>query len=325
MERRESDDEGSMDGMISLIGLTKRFGPISAVSDVSMTVAAGEVLGFLGPNGAGKTTTMRMITGFLPPSDGTVSVCGIDVVDDPIAAQKRMGYLPEGAPLYGDMTPASFLDFIADVRGLAGSAKVASITAAVEKLDIGSVLHRPIDTLSKGYKRRVGLAQAILHDPEVLILDEPTDGLDPNQKMQVRGLIRDMGRDKAIVISTHILEEVEAVCTRAVIIAGGSLVFDGTPAELQHRSERHNAVNVNVEMVMAADAKAAIGAIAGVSRVETAAQMDGLVTLCAISEGGQPILAGINAWVRDKDIPVAELYVEHGRLDDVFHDLTVAR
>jgi ABC-2 type transport system ATP-binding protein len=314
-----------MDGRIALKGLTKRFGPISAVSDVTISVAAGEVLGFLGPNGAGKTTTMRMITGFLPPTEGSVSVCGIDVVDDPIAAQKRIGYLPEGAPLYGDMTAATFLDFIADVRGFRGGEKAARIAAAVDKLAIGSVFHRPIDTLSKGYKRRVGLAQAILHDPDVLILDEPTDGLDPNQKQQVRELIRDMGRDKAIVISTHILEEVEAVCTRAVIIAGGSLVFDGTPAALQQRSGRHNAVNINVSQAVVDDAHADIESLPGVARVETAGQVDGLVTLRAIPQDGQAILEEINALVRDKGIPVSELYVERGRLDDVFHDLTAER
>ena len=314
-----------MNGTIAVKGLTKRFGPISAVSDVSMSVAAGEVLGFLGPNGAGKTTTMRMITGFLAPTEGSVSVCGIDVIDDPIAAQKRLGYLPEGAPLYGDMTPATFLDFIAEVRGFSGAEKSTRIAAAVDKLAIASVYHRPIDTLSKGYKRRVGLAQAILHDPDVLILDEPTDGLDPNQKLQVRELIKDMGRDKAIIISTHILEEVEAVCTRAVIIAGGSLVFDGTPAELQRRSGRHNAVNINVSQAAVDDAQAAIESLPGVARVETAGQADGLVTLRAIPEGGRSILDEINASVRDRDIPVSELYVEHGRLDDVFHDLTAER
>ncbi len=314
-----------MDGRIALKGLMKRFGPISAVSDVSIIVAAGEVLGFLGPNGAGKTTTMRMITGFLPPTEGSVSVCGIDVVDDPIAAQKRIGYLPEGAPLYGDMTAATFLDFIADVRGFRGGEKADRIAAAVDKLAIASVFHRPIDTLSKGYKRRVGLAQAILHDPDVLILDEPTDGLDPNQKQQVRELIRDMGRDKAIIISTHILEEVEAVCTRAVIIASGSLVFDGTPAELAQRSGRHNAVNINVSQAVVDNAHADIESLPGVARVETAGQADGLVTLRAIPQDGHVILEEINALVRDKGIPVSELYVERGRLDDVFHDLTAER
>ena len=226
--------------MISTDCLHKRFGSLVAVDEISFSVGAGEVLGFLGPNGAGKSTTMKMIAGFLSPSGGRASVCGHDVEADPIAAKRCLGYLPEGAPSYGEMTPASFLRFVADIRGLAGAERRRRLDEVIERLQLGSVIQQPIETLSKGYRRRVGLAQAILHDPQVLILDEPTDGLDPNQKHEVRGLIREMAPGKTIVISTHILEEVHAVCTRAIIIAAGRIVADDTPAALAARSPRHD-------------------------------------------------------------------------------------
>jgi len=212
--------------MILIDSLVKRFGAFAAVDGISFAVERGTVLGFLGPNGAGKSTTMKMITGFLPPTAGRVRVCGHDVQAEPLAAKRRIGYLPEGAPTYPDMTPLAFLEFVARVRGLKGR---AAIDRATERTDLGAVLHQPIDTLSKGYRRRVGLAQAILHDPDVLILDEPTDGLDPNQKHEVRRLIRAMAADKAIILSTHILEEVEAVCTRALIIGRGKVLAEGVP------------------------------------------------------------------------------------------------
>jgi ABC-2 type transport system ATP-binding protein len=227
-----------MNAMIEIRGLAKHFGPLKAVDGVDFDVRQGEVLGFLGPNGAGKSTTMKMITGFLAPSSGTMRVCGHDVGTDTLAAKKCIGYLPEGAPAYPDMTPIAFLRFVGEIRGLAGAERERRIQEVVRKVHIDNVLHQPIETLSKGYKRRVGLAQAVLHDPAVLIMDEPTDGLDPNQKHEVRSLIRNLGRDKAIVLSTHILEEVEAVCTRAIIINRGKLVFDGTPAELEARAPR---------------------------------------------------------------------------------------
>ncbi|MDD9913112.1 MAG: ABC transporter ATP-binding protein, partial [Rhodospirillaceae bacterium] len=210
--------------MIDLDRLNNRCGALGAVDDVSMTVARGEVLGFLGPNGAGKSTTMKIVAGFLEPTSGSATVCGHNVMAEPVAVKRRIGYLPEGAPTYGDMTPASYLGFIAEIRGFNGAEKQKRVAMAVEKLGLERVLRQPIETLSKGYKRRVGFAQAILHDPEVLIMDEPTDGLDPNQKRLVRDLIRDMAAEKAIVISTHILEEVDAVCNRVVIIAGGRLL-----------------------------------------------------------------------------------------------------
>jgi ABC-2 type transport system ATP-binding protein len=224
------------DTMISINGLTKDFGAFRAVDNISFDVKKGEVLGFLGPNGAGKSTTMKMVAGYLPISDGKASVCGFDVQAHPLESKAKIGYLPEGAPLYGDMTTTGFLNFIAEIRGLAGDAKKTQVAYAIDKLELQSVMNQPIDTLSKGFKRRVGFAQAVLHDPEVLILDEPTDGLDPNQKHQVRELIAEMATEKAIVISTHILEEVEAVCTRAVIIAAGKIVFDDTPAKLKAQS-----------------------------------------------------------------------------------------
>jgi ABC-2 type transport system ATP-binding protein len=225
-----------MSAMIEIRGLTKHFGPLKAVDGVSFDVAKGEVVGFLGPNGAGKSTTMKMVTGFLTPSAGSVSVAGHDVLEEPVAAKSAIGYLPEGAPAYPDMTPLAFLRFVGAIRGLSGQALESRIAKVVRDVHIEGVLRQPIETLSKGYKRRVGLAQAILHDPQVLIMDEPTDGLDPNQKHEVRALIREMGRTKAILLSTHILEEVEAVCTRAMIITKGRVVFDGTPAEFEARA-----------------------------------------------------------------------------------------
>ena len=222
--------------LIEIRELHKRFGAIHAVRGVSFSVRKGEVLGFLGPNGAGKSTTMKMVTGFLEPTSGYIAVAGHDIHDHPIEIKKKIGYLPEGAPLYGEMTVTAFLNFVAEVRGMDGAYRQQRIEEVIRKIHLESVRHQTLETLSKGYKRRVGLAQAILHDPDVLILDEPTDGLDPNQKHQVRELIKVMAPNKAIIISTHILEEVTAVCTRAVVIAEGTIVFDGTPNELASRS-----------------------------------------------------------------------------------------
>jgi ABC-2 type transport system ATP-binding protein len=219
--------------MIKVEALTRSFGAKRAVDDISFEVARGEVLGFLGPNGAGKSTTMRMITGFIPPSGGKVSVCGFDVVDHPLEAKRRIGYLPESAPSYSDMSVIAFLNFAADMRGLRGDVRKQAIRRVVQTCHLDSVLGQTIDTLSKGFRHRTCLAQSIIHDPEVLILDEPTDGLDPNQKHEVRELIRTMGKTKAIIFSTHILEEVEAVCDRAIIIDRGRIVANGTPAELK--------------------------------------------------------------------------------------------
>jgi len=246
--------------MIEIKNLVKRFGDLLAVDKVSFAVERGTVLGVLGPNGAGKSTTMKMITGFLTPSEGSVSVCGFDIERQALAAKRKMGYLPEGAPAYPDMTPLTYLDFIANARGLTGAEREQRLAAAIARSAIDSVLEQPIDTLSKGFRRRVGLAQAILHDPEVLILDEPTDGLDPNQKHEVRSLIRDMAAQKAIVISTHILEEVEAVCTRALIIARGRIVAEGEPVEGGWRFGSHFAAPGRLDAVFRAITLGAAGA-----------------------------------------------------------------
>ena len=225
---------------VEVNSLDKHFGPIHAVRGVSFTVYHGEVLGFLGPNGAGKSTTMKLITGFLEPDGGSVRVNNHDVTIDPIAVKTTIGYLPEGAPSYGEMTVSRFLEFVASIRGFNGAERQKRIDTAVNEIQLGSVLNQTVETLSKGFKRRVCIAQALLHDPDVLIMDEPTDGLDPNQKHEVRTLIKNMARDKAIIISTHILEEVDAVCSRAIIIAAGKLLFDGTPAELRSRSSNND-------------------------------------------------------------------------------------
>jgi ABC-2 type transport system ATP-binding protein len=230
--RRPTVRSSTEDTMIKVEHLTRTFGPKTAVDDVSFEVARGEVLGFLGPNGAGKSTTMRMITGYIPPTGGRVAVCGFDVAAQPIEARRRIGYLPESAPSYHDMSVSAFLGFAAEMRGFGGEAKKRAVAKAVETCFLESVLHQTIDTLSKGFRHRTCLAQALIHDPEVLIMDEPTDGLDPNQKHQVRNLIRELGKTKAIVFSTHILEEVDAACTRAIIIDRGRIVANGTPDEL---------------------------------------------------------------------------------------------
>jgi ABC-2 type transport system ATP-binding protein len=316
--------------MIDIEGLSKRFGSIAAVSGIDLKVGKGEVLGFLGPNGAGKSTTMKMITGFLAPSAGRVSICGHDIETDTIAAQSSIGYLPEGAPAYGDMTPRQFLVFIARVRGFAGANIKARVDAAVAKTELDPVLDQPIETLSKGFKRRVGLAQAILHDPPVLIMDEPTDGLDPNQKHSVRRLIREMAPQKAIIVSTHLLEEVEAICSRAVIIDRGKVVADGTPTELLSRSRHHNAVTLVLPALHADEARNALKSLTNITNIEQTATPDGLVELTAFPRRGALLIEDISKLAASSNWDVKELYAEPGRLDDVFraittHDATRAR
>ena len=310
-----------MDEMIAVRHLTKRFGPVTAVDDVSFTVSRGEVLGFLGPNGAGKSTTMKMITGFLAPTSGTAVICGADIVDHPIAAKRRIGYLPEGAPAYPDMTPTGFLDFVARIRGFAGAEARRRIDLAIERTQLASVLHQPIETLSKGFKRRVGLAQALLHEPDVLILDEPTDGLDPNQKHEVRRLITALAAEKAIIISTHLLEEVDAICTRAIVIAAGRVLADGTPAELAARSRHHNAVRLALARD-GADAVTALMRLPGVVSVEPVDDVEGKALMIFPRAGGS-IIAEVTDLVRAAGWSVAALRVERGRLDDVFRAITL--
>ena len=301
--------------MIEIKNLTKRFAHHTAVDGLSFQVQQGEVLGFLGPNGAGKSTTMKMLTGFLAPTSGTASILGFDIQSDTLKAQQQIGYLPEGAPCYGDMTVRGFLEFIAEVRGYRGAEKKQRVQRAVEQVELDKVLEQSIETLSKGFKRRVGLAQAILHDPRVLILDEPTDGLDPNQKHQVRQLIQGLARDKIVIISTHILEEVSAVCTRAVVIAAGKVVADGTPMELESRSRYHQAVTLVAEGELD---RAALAALPGVAGVEDNAE--GSLTLLAAP--GQVIFPQVNELIRQRGWQIKELDVERGRLDEVFRTLT---
>ncbi|MCL4780734.1 MAG: ABC transporter ATP-binding protein [Gammaproteobacteria bacterium] len=306
--------------MIRAEGLVKNYGPLRAVDGISFSVQPGEVLGFLGPNGAGKTTTMRMLAGFVPASAGHAEICGFRIDTQPLEAKRRLGYLPEGAPAYGEMAPGEFLHFVGRIRGLGGSALGKRIDEVSARLQLGPVMKQPIETLSKGFRRRVGLAQTILHDPPVLILDEPTDGLDPNQKHEVRELINAMAAEKIIIISTHILEEVDAVCTRAIIIAGGRIVADETPEALIHRSRYHNAVSIR--LAHSADLAAVtedLQQLAGVDHTEvdaheysvTAFPKPGAALLTVISE-----LAGARRW------PIENLRLEAGRLDEVFRNVT---
>lgn len=313
-----------MTQLLEIAGLVKRFGSIAAVDGISFTVGKGEVLGFLGPNGAGKSTTMKMVTGYLVPSAGTAFVCGIDVTQDPLAAQRFLGYLPEGAPAFGEMTPYEFLDFVGEVRGLDGAVRKQAIARAVERTTLGPVLYQPIETLSKGFKRRVGLAQAILHDPPVLVMDEPTDGLDPNQKHAVRVLIQEMAADKAIVISTHILEEVDAVCSRALIIDRGRIVADGTPAMLSAMSQYHNAVTVTVPQALAGPVRDGIAGLPGVARIEQKALAGDEVALTAFAAGNEFIIERISALAVAQGWAIKGLYAEPGRLDEVFRRLTTS-
>lgn len=304
--------------MIKIDQLSKQFGPFTAVDNLSFSVNSGEVLGFLGPNGAGKSTTMKMITGFLTPTSGQVTVCDHNMASDALAAKRLIGYLPEGAPCYGDMTCRDFLNFIAEVRGFNKRERRQRIQQVVEQLALHDVLHKSIDTLSKGFKRRVGLAQAIIHDPKVLILDEPTDGLDPNQKYQVRDLIKNLSQDKIVIISTHILEEVSAVCTRAMIIASGNLLADGTPAELEAQSQYHNAVTLRLQPV-----EGAREALSELPEVLEIKQLSDDGEMLVVPRKDQQVYPAVAELVRQKGWLVEELFVQKGRLDDVFRQITV--
>ena len=306
--------------MITTKNLTKRYGDKLAVDDLTFSVNPGEVLGFLGANGAGKSTTMRMIAGFISPSAGQVSVCGHDIERASVAAKSCMGYLPEGAPSYGEMTVGEFLDFIADVRGLAGERRRGRRATVIERLGLGPVITQVVETLSKGFRRRVGLAQALIHDPQVLILDEPTDGLDPNQKHEVRRLINELSKDKLVIVSTHILEEVHEVCTRAIIIANGRVVADETPAALESRSRYHHAVSLRFDK---ADQMAAacqeIAALPDVAAVESDLRE---LRVTAVPKPGANALSAVSAIILKNNWDVPELHLEAGRLDEVFRTLT---
>jgi ABC-2 type transport system ATP-binding protein len=313
-----------MDQLLKIEGLAKRFGGITAVDGIDFTVGRGEVLGFLGPNGAGKSTTMRMVAGYLTPSAGRVEVCGFDVATRPIEVRRRLGYLPEGAPAYGDMTPEGIFRFTADIRGLGRAERRRRIDGMVQRLELESVFRQPIDTLSKGFKRRVGLGAALLHDPDVLILDEPTDGLDPNQKHQVRTLLAELAADKAIIISTHILEEVDAICSRAIIIAKGRIVADAKPDALLARSRHHNAVSLRLPKKHLEKARALLQEMAVIAAIEEVAASGESAALIALPRDGADIIDAVRATIGKGGVAVEELHLERGRLDDVFRDLTRA-
>jgi ABC-2 type transport system ATP-binding protein len=306
--------------MIEIDSLTKDYGHHRVVDNLTFKCEAGEVLGFLGPNGAGKSTTMKMITGFVAPSAGRASVCGHDIENEALAARRRIGYLPEGAPCYPEMTPRSFLDFVASLRELSGAKRKERLDEVIAHLHLGPVLNQTIDTLSKGFKRRVGLAQAILHDPDVLILDEPTDGLDPNQKHEVRELIRSMAEDKLIVISTHVLEEVDAVCSRAIIIAHGKILADDSPQQLASQSRYHNAVRVGLADGSNFDEVRA--AIAKLPSVESTESDRDHHALTAIAADGKEPWREVSDLVAERGWSIASVQLEAGRLDEVFRQIT---
>ena len=309
--------------MIKVQNLIKEFGVKRAVDGVSFSVERGEVLGFLGPNGAGKSTTMRMITGFIPPSAGNVTVGGFDVVEQPIQARRLIGYLPENAPAYTDMTVFGFLNFAAEIRGLRGDAKKQAVNRVVEMCFLEAVLHQSVETLSKGYRHRTCFAQSIIHDPDVLVLDEPTDGLDPNQKHEVRQLIRRMGEKKAIVFSTHILEEVDAVCSRAIIIDRGRIVANGTPEQLRQRSEWAGAVTLRVSGLNASALNQKLTQLSTVKRLTILKEETTSVTARVFPK---PNVNGVLASsIADaaQGWRIEELHTEEGRLDEVFRSITM--
>lgn len=303
--------------MIETEHLGKRYGKFDAVADLTLKVAPGQVLALLGPNGAGKTTTMRMLAGFLMPGSGRARVCGHDVVAEPLQARRALGYLPEGAPSYGELTVAEFLAFAGRVRGLTGIDGRHRLDDMIERLQLQPVLGQGIETLSKGYRRRVCLAQALLHDPRVLILDEPTDGLDPNQQREVHALIRGMARDRAIIVSTHTLGEVRAACNRVAILAHGRLRVEGTPAELERQSRYHHAVSFRAPA--SALAREMLGRLPEVETVEVD-PVDSRVTV--FPRDGQEIFHAVVKLLEEQRVRVDELQLERGRLEDVFRRVT---
>ncbi|MDF1752632.1 MAG: ATP-binding cassette domain-containing protein [Verrucomicrobiales bacterium] len=310
--------------MIKVKGLRKNFGPKVAVAGVTFEVKKGEVLGFLGPNGAGKSTTMRMVTGYLPPSDGWVSIGGADIVDDEITAKSKIGYLPEAAPLYSDMTVEGFLRFCAEMRQVPSEELDRAVDKAISTCFLEKVRHQSVDTLSKGFRHRTCLAQSIIHDPEVLILDEPTDGLDPNQKHEVRALIKRMGKEKAIIFSTHILEEVEAVCTRAIIIDRGKIIADGTPDELKAKASSAGRINLRATGLAGKTIQKELEKLAEVGKVEVLeADGDGINARVSPAKGkSHKLNAAVFKFCKDKGLNVVELSVDPGRLDDLFREIT---
>lgn len=312
--------------MIEVNALTKLFGNHVAVDNISFNAEKGEILGFLGPNGAGKSTTMRMITGFFPPTSGTVIIGGSDILSQSIAARKKIGYLPENAPVYPDMTVCNYLDFCAEIRGFSGGTKARRVGDVISRCFLEGVRHQAVSTLSKGYKQRVCFAQSILHDPEYLILDEPTDGLDPNQKHEVRQMIREMSATKAIIFSTHILDEVDAVCSRAIIIADGKVVADDTPDGLRRRSAFHGSVVLTVNGSGLDGLDQQLIALEEVASVSLVNADDSERTLRILPvDPSVSIVDRVISSVGDSSADIASIFVEQGRLEDVFRDITTNR
>jgi ABC-2 type transport system ATP-binding protein len=302
--------------------LVKRFGSLTAVDGISFAVDRAEVVGFLGPNGAGKSTAMKIISGFLEPTSGEAFIEGYNSHAQPIEARRRLGYLPEGAPAYADMSVADFLGFIAGMHGLSKRQADDRLAELVERTGLAEVWNQRIDALSKGFKRRVGIAQALVHDPDVLILDEPTDGLDPNQKYEMRELIQSIAPQKAIIISTHILEEVEAVCTRAIIIAKGRMLADATPSDLLEQTLGASALAITIDT---ADPRRAIEIIStqpGISDVYVAERVNGVTKLLVHAPQSRPTAAELAGILGRSDIAVAEMFVKRASLDDVFRQIT---
>ncbi len=310
--------------LIEAYDLTKRFGEVTAVDSVDLQVKRGEVVGFLGPNGAGKTTTMRMLAGFLDPDEGRASICGHDVNSQSIEAKRRLGYLPEGAPAYEDMTVADFMEFVGRMRGLDGPALNDRLVDMVENINLTDVWSKPVDTLSKGFKRRVGIAQALVHDPDVLILDEPTDGLDPNQKHEMRELIKRIAADKAIIVSTHILEEVEAVCSRAVIIAEGKVVADETPSGLMAKDTQDRAIRVTIASTGDDDELARLESVTGAGGVELLERVNGSTSVLIHPADKTAEPAQLVADLTKAKFTVEEVGRHRPRLEDVFRNITQA-
>ena len=309
--------------MIEVIEISRNFGRFQAVSNVSFQVQKSEVLGFLGPNGAGKSTTMKMLTGYLQPSSGDALICGHSVTKQSLKARAKIGYLPESAPSYGEMQVEEFLRFAGKVRGLTGEKLNSQIEKVLEDTSLQTVRKQLIETLSKGYRQRTCLAQSLLHDPPVLLLDEPTDGLDPNQKYEVRKLISQLKEDRTILVSTHILEEVEAICTRAIILSEGKIVGDGTPEELLSKSVYHNAINLKISVKPNQNVQQILLGIPSVERVEIQSSNYQTLSFVVLAKQGQPILEEVKELLDQQNVKIVEMYVEKGRLDEVFRQMTI--
>ncbi|MBT6726305.1 MAG: ABC transporter ATP-binding protein [Deltaproteobacteria bacterium] len=308
--------------MIEVIEISRNFGKFQAVNKVSFQVRKSEVLGFLGPNGAGKSTTMKMLTGYLQPSSGDALICGLSVTKQSIKARAQIGYLPESAPSYGEMQVEEFLRFAGKVRRLKGKRLNSQIEKVLEETSLKTVRNQLIETLSKGYRQRTCLAQALLHDPPVLLLDEPTDGLDPNQKHEVRKLINQLKEDRTILVSTHILEEVEAICSRAIILSEGKIVGDGTPKDLLSRSIYHNAINLKISAQSNQDVQQILLGIPSVDKVEIHGSNHQTLGFVILAKQGKPILEEVKELLDQNNVKIAEIYVEKGRLDEVFRQMT---